>query len=408
MTIAERRPTIDLYSAASFDGGQPHDQFDWLRAHEPVHRHPTPDGGHFWALTRYDDVRAVGRDAATFSSEPTIMLADPDPATDMGDHKMMLMADPPVHTRMRRMVSGQFTPKAARALRPRIQDLAGQIVDEVIERGECDLVVDIAGEMPSFVIAELLGIPLDDGRELYHLTETLHAASDAVGIEAQQAAFGQMFGYAQQVYAHKREHPGDDLATLLATGALDDHPVDEVDFFLWFLLLVDAGGDTTRNLVGGGLHALFEHPAELRRLHADVDGLLPAAIEELLRYVSPVVYMRRRATRPVVLHGAEIAEGDKVVMYYGAANRDPAAFDRPHELDLGRHPNHHVAFGGGGPHFCLGAHIARLEIEALLREVLTRLEGLEPTAEPQWLASNFISGPTHLPVRFRSGPRTGS
>lgn len=408
MTIAERRPTIDLYSAASFDGGQPHDQFDWLRAHEPVHRHPTPDGGHFWALTRYDDVRAVGRDAATFSSEPTIMLADPDPATDMGDHKMMLMADPPVHTRMRRMVSGQFTPKAARALRPRIQDLAGQIVDEVIERGECDLVVDIAGEMPSFVIAEILGIPLDDGRELYHLTETLHAASDAVGIEAQQAAFGQMFAYAQQVYAHKREHPGDDLATLLATGALDDHPVDEVDFFLWFLLLVDAGGDTTRNLVGGGLHALFEHPAELQRLRADVDGLLPSAIEELLRFVSPVVYMRRRATRPVVLHGTEIAEGDKVVMYYGAANRDPMAFDRPHELDLGRHPNHHVAFGGGGPHFCLGAHVARLEIEALLREVLTRLDDLEATAEPQWLASNFISGPTHLPVRFRSGRRTGS
>lgn len=405
MTIAERRPTIDLYSAASFDGGQPHDQFDWLRTHEPVHRHPTPDDGHFWALTRYDDVRAVGRDAATFSSEPTIMLADPDPATEMGDHKMMLMADPPVHTRMRRMVSSQFTPKSARALRPRIQDLAGQIVDEVVERGECDLVVDIAGEMPSFVIAEILGIPLDDGRELYHLTETLHAASDAVGIEAQQAAFGQMFAYAQQVYAHKREHPGDDLATLLATGALDEHPVDEVDFFLWFLLLVDAGGDTTRNLVGGGMHALFEHPGELQRLGADVDGVLPSAIEELLRYVSPVVYMRRRATRPVVLHGTEIAEGDKVVMYYGAANRDPAVFDRPHELDLGRHPNHHVAFGGGGPHFCLGAHVARLEIDALLREVLTRLDGLEPTAEPQWLASNFISGPTHLPVRFRPGPR---
>jgi len=408
MTITEGRPSIDLYSAASFDGGQPHDQFDWLRAHEPVHRHPTPDGGHFWALTRYEDVRAVGRDAATFSSEPTIMLADPDPATDMGDHKMMLMADPPVHTRMRRMVSGQFTPKAARALRPRIQDLARQIVDEVVERGECDLVVDVAGEMPSFVIAEILGIPLEDGRELYHLTETLHAASDAVGIEAQQAAFGQMFAYAQQVYAHKREHPGDDLATLLATGALDDHAVDEVDFFLWFLLLVDAGGDTTRNLVGGGAHALFEHPGELSRLRADLDALLPPAIEELLRYVSPVVYMRRRATRPVVIDGTEIAEGDKVVMYYGAANRDPAAFARPHALDLGRHPNHHVAFGGGGPHFCLGAHVARLEIDALLREVLTRLDDLEPAGEPGWLASNFISGPTHLPVRFRPGARTGS
>lgn len=407
MTIAEPRPTIDLYDPASFDGGQPHDQFDWLRANDPVHRHPTPDGGHFFALTRFDDVRAVGKDAATFSSEPTIMIDEPDPSTDMGDHKMMLMADPPLHTRMRRMASRDFTPGAARRLRPRIDELAVRIVDEVIERGECDFVADIAGEMPSFVIAELLGIPLADGRELYHLTETLHAASSAVGIEAQQAAFGQMFGYAQQVYATKRDAPADDLASLLATGELEGRPLDEVDFFLWFLLLVDAGGDTTRNLVGGGMHALFEHPEQLAGLRADVDGVLPSAIEELLRYVSPVVHMRRRATRDTDLRGVAIAEGDRVVMYYGAANRDPAAFARPHELDLRRSPNHHVAFGGGGPHFCMGAHIARIEVDALLRQVLARLDDLAPAGEATWLASNFISGPTHLPVTFRPGPRVG-
>jgi len=405
VAITERRPDIDLYDPASFDGGQPHDQFDWLRANEPVHRHPLPDGGHFFALTRFDDVRAVGKDAESFSSEPTIMIDEPDPSTDMGDHKMMLMADPPLHTRMRRMVSRQFTPAAARALRPRIEELATQIVDEVAERGSCDLVTDVAGEMPSFVIAELLGIPLEDGRELYHLTETLHAASSAVGIEAQQAAFGQMFGYASQVYADKQANPGDDLATLLASGTLEERPVDEVDFFLWFLLLVDAGGDTTRNLVGGGILALLEHPDQLAALRADVDGLLPSAIEELLRYVSPVVHMRRRATRDLELRGVPIAEGDRVVMYYGAANRDPEVFDRPHDLDLARSPNHHVAFGGGGPHFCLGAHVARLEIEALLREVLTRLDDLAPAGEATWLASNFISGPTHLPVTFRPGPR---
>jgi len=406
VAITERRPDIDLYDAASFDGGQPHDQFDWLRANDPVHRHPHPDGGHFFALTRHDDVRAVGKDATTFSSEPTIMLDDPDPSTDLGDHKMMLMADPPLHTRMRRMVSSRFTPAAARALRPRIEQLAAQIVDEVVERGSCDLVVEVAGEMPSFVIAELLGIPLDDGRELYHLTETLHAASSAVGIEAQQAAFGQMFGYASQVYAEKRERPGDDLSSLLASGELDGRPVDEVDFFLWFLLLVDAGGDTTRNLVGGGVHALLQHPDQLAALRADLDRLLPSTTEELLRYVSPVVHMRRRATRDVELRGVRIAEGDRVVMYYGAANRDPEVFDRPHDLDLRRSPNHHVAFGGGGPHFCLGAHVARLEIDALLRQVLGRLDDLAPAGEPSWLASNFISGPTHLPVTFRPGPRT--
>lgn len=408
MTIAEQRPDIDLYDPSSFDGGQPHEQFDWLRANDPVHRHPLPEGGHFFALTRYDDVRAVGKDAATFSSEPTIMIDEPDPSTDMGDHKMMLMADPPLHTRMRRMVSRDFTPAAARALRPRIDELAVRILDEVVERGECDLVADIAGEMPSFVIAELLGIPLDDGRRLYHLTETLHAASSAVGIEAQQAAFGQMFGYAQQVYAEKRERPADDLATLLATGELDGQPVDEVDFFLWFLLLVDAGGDTTRNLVGGGMHALFQHPDQLDALRRDPDELLPTAIEELLRYVSPVVYMRRRATRDTELRGTSIAAGDRVVMYYGAANRDPGVFERPHVLDLRRTPNHHLAFGGGGPHFCMGAHLARIEVDALLRQVLSRLDDLAPAGGEQWLASNFINGPTHLPVTFRPGPRTGS
>lgn len=408
MTITDQSPDIDLYDAASFDGGQPHEQFDWLRTNDPVHRHALPDGGHFFALTRFDDVRSVGKDATTFSSEPTIMVDDATAGADMGDHKMMLMADPPLHTRMRRMVSREFTPSAARALRPRLDELAVRILAEVVERGECDLVTDIAGEMPSFVIAELLGIPLDDGRTLYHLTETLHAASASVGVEAQAAAFGEMFGYASQVFAEKQAHPADDLASLIASGSLDDRPVDQIDFFLWFLLLVDAGGDTTRNLVGGGMHALFEHPDQLAALRADVDGLMPTAIEELLRYVSPVIYMRRRATRDTELRGVRIAEGDRIVMYYGAANRDPAEFHRPHELDLRRTPNHHVAFGGGGPHFCLGAHIARLEIDALLRQVLARLDDLSPAGDATWLASNFISGPTHLPVTFRPGPRTSS
>jgi cytochrome P450 len=398
-------PDIGLADVASFEGGQPHDQFDWLREHDPVHRHVLADGTGFWALTRYDDVRAVGHDPETFSSQPTIMLADPDPAMDMGDHLMMLMADPPVHTRMRRLVSREFTPRAARALQPTVDALAGRIVDEVVERGQCDLVTDLAGEMPSFVIADILGIPLDDGRELYHLTEALHASTDAVGQEAQQAAFGQMFGYAQRVYAAKRAEPADDLASLLATGELAGEPIDEIDFFLWFLLLVDAGGDTTRNLVGAGVHALFERPAELDRLRDDLDGLLPTAIEELLRFVSPVVYMRRTATRDVVLRDTAIRAGDKVVMYYGAANRDPAVFDRPHDLDLGRSPNHHLAFGGGGPHFCLGAHVARIEIAALLREVLTRLDDLAPTADATWMPSTFVCGPTSLPVRFRPGAR---
>ncbi|MGI9596065.1 MAG: cytochrome P450 [Acidimicrobiales bacterium] len=403
-------PDIDLLSVASFAESQPHDQFAWLRDNDPVHRHPEPDGPGFWAVTRYEDVQAVGRDHGRFSSVPTIMIADreDDEASPFGDHVMMLMADPPVHTRMRRLVSRDFTPRASRALRPRIAELATAIVDEVVERGSCDLVTDLAGEMPSFVIADVLGIPLADGRDLYHHTETLHSSAEVVSPEARHAALGEMFAYSQRVYGEKRAAPTDDLASLLANGEVAGEPIDEVDFFLWFMLLVDAGGDTTRNLVGAGFHALFDHPDQLARLRADVDGLLSTAIEELLRWVSPVVYMRRTATVDTTIAGQDIAVGDKVVMYYGAANRDPACVDDPDRLDLGRTPNPHVAFGGGGPHFCLGAHLARIEIEALLREMLTRLDQLEPVGSVEWMGSNFIFGPTTLPVRFRPGQRSAS
>lgn len=400
-------PTIDLLSVGSFAGSQPHDQFNWLRKNDPVHRHEEPDGRGFWVVTRYEDVKTVGRDPERFSSTPTIMLRDgnADEASPFGDHVMMLMADPPVHTRMRRLISSEFTPRAAARLRGRVEQLAGQIVDEVIERGACDLVTDLAGEMPSFVIADVLGLPLADGRDLYHYTEALHSSEEVVSPEERHAALGQMFVYSQEVYASKRANPTDDLASRLAHGVIDGQPVDEVDFFLWFLLLVDAGGDTTRNLVGGGFDALFKHPEQLSALTADPDGLLPSATEELLRWVSPVIYMRRTATVDTTLSGQAIAAGDKVVMYYGSANRDPEVFEEPDRLDLRRGPNPHVAFGGGGPHFCLGAHLARVEIQVLLREILTRLEDLQPAGSAEWMGSNFVFGPTTLPVTFAAANR---
>ncbi len=400
MATTDTGTTIDLLDPASFAHGQPHAQFRWLRDHEPVFRHAEPDGPGFWAVTRYEDVRAVGRDHETFSSVPTTMIPDPAPGLDFGDHQMMLMADPPHHTRLRRTINREFTPRAAERLRPRIRDLARQIVDAVIDRGECDFVTDVAGEMPSFVIADLLGLPLDDGRRLYELTEAIHAAPESQPEGAALAAVLEMFNYAHGVAEEKRRKPADDLASVLVTTEVDGHLLDDIDFNLFFILLVDAGGDTTRNLVGGGLVALFEHPDERRRLQADLDGLLPTAIEEMLRWVSPVIHMRRTATRDVELAGTQIAAGDKVVMYYGSANRDERAFADPDRFDVGRQPNDHIAFGGGGPHFCLGAHLARIEINELLSEVFARMPDVEPAGSVEWLPSNFISGPKHLPVRF--------
>jgi cytochrome P450 len=388
---------IDLVSPSSYALGNPVGQYAWLRDNDPVHWHEEPGGPGFWAVTRHEDVKAVGRNAALFSSCPTIMINDGS-ATDVGGHTMMLTMDPPRHTQYRKLVSPAFLRSAASRMRPGIERLAAEIVDGVAGRAEFDLVEDVAGLLPSYVIAELLGIPRQDGVELYQLTEALHADPASLPEGAGMAAVAEMFSYASGVWNQKRAHPGDDLASVLVTAEVDGHGLDEIDFGLFFLLLIDAGGDTTRNLVGGGMDALFKHPRERVRLTADL-GLLPAAIEEMLRWTSPVIYMRRTATAVTELGGRQIKAGQKVVMYYGSANRDPRAFAEPERFDITRMPNDHLAFGGGGPHFCLGSHVARVEIDALFRQILTRLPDLQKIGETEWQPSTFISGPRHIRVR---------
>lgn len=391
---------IDLLAPGSFEGGQPHGQFAWLRENKPVHWHEEPGGAGFWAVTRHADVFAVDRDFQTYSSEPTIMITDPLAEASMGPYKMMLMMDPPEHTGFRKLIRAEFTEPQARLRQGRIQELAKQIVDEVIDSGECDFVDRVAGEMPSYVIAELLGLPLDDGRELYKLTEIIHTAPEALPPGAGGQAVAKMFEYGMGVIAEKRARPGDDLATRLLNCEVDGRRLEDPEFLLFFMLLIDAGGDTTRNLLSGGLLALMEHPEQYAWLMQDLEGRLNTAREELLRWVSPVIYMRRTAKHDADLAGQQIKAGDKVVMYFGAANRDPAAFTRPDVLDLSRRENPHMSFGNG-PHVCLGQHIARIEIDAMLREVLTRMKDFELAGPVEWLPSNFISGPKAMPLRFR-------
>lgn len=405
--VTRTQPRVDLLDPGTFEGGQPHEFFRWLRDNAPVFWHPEPDGPGFWAVTRYKDVRTVGKNPKVFSSEPTIVIEDPPEEIDLGDHGMMLTMDPPRHTAYRKLIQREFYPRGASQYRPRIEELASQIVDKVIQDGECDLVTDVIGELPSFVTADLLGVPLEDGRKLYELTETLHASPGLVGKEERTRAITEMFSYASEVREAKLRGPGDDLSSLLAHAELEGETLHPIDFNLFFVLLVDAGGDTTRNLLGGGMLTLFEHKSEWQRLQEDMDGLVSTATEEMLRWVSPVVYMRRTATQDTTLAGQKIAEGDKVAMYFGSANRDEEAFEDPERFDVGRHPNEHIAFGGGGPHFCLGAYLARVEIEVMLRELLTRMPDVEPADEPEWLESTFICGPSHLPVRFSPGRRLG-
>lgn len=394
---------IDLLNPHSFANGHPHDQYDWLRENDPVHWHEEPGGAGFWALTRFDDVANSGRDPKTFSSEPTIMITDPETGTALafdGEHKMMLMMDPPQHTQFRRLISREFTRGPAADLRPRIQELTRDIINALPKgRGEVDFVSTVAGELPSAVIADLMGIPLEDGRKLYELTEILHTSPEALPKGAMAKAGVDMFTYAAQVFAEKNKNPGNDLATQIVQAEVDGYKLDVVDFQLFFMLLIDAGGDTTRNLVSGGLQKLIQQPKTLEQLRGDF-SLIPNARDEMLRTVCPVIYMRRTATQDTQLGDKQIAKGDKVVRYFAAANHDARQFDEPKNFDISRKSNSHIAFGTG-THVCLGQHIARVEIDCMFETILSQLHDIEIIEEPQWLASNFISGIKSMPVRYK-------
>ena len=392
---------IDLLDPNTFKGGHPHEQYEWLREHKPVFFHEEPEGKGFWVVTRYQDVYDIGRNASLFSSEPTISIADPDPTQPnfQGDAKMMLMMDPPEHTMHRKLISREFTQGPVREYNRRIEQLATDIVDAVIDRGECEFVSEVAGEMPSFVIADLMGIPLSDGRELYKLTEIIHSAPETQAENAAANAVRKMFEYGQEVIDTKRAKPSGDLASKLLSAEIDGRKLTNYEFLLFFMLLIDAGGDTTRNLVATGMYELMKHPDQLALLLSNIDEHLPTARDELLRWTSPVIYMRRTVKTDTILADQQLHTGDKVVMYYGSANRDSAMFERAGELNITRSPNKHIAFGGGH-HVCLGQWFARLEIDAILKEVLTRMKNLKPAGDVTWMKSNFISGLTCMPVYF--------
>jgi cytochrome P450 len=394
---------IDLVSPETFArSGHPWDQYAWLRRNAPVYWHPEADGPGFWAITKHDDVRTISRTPKTFSSfEKGVMLPDPDDLGLMAQRLMMLSMDPPQHDRFKLLVSRGFTPKNAPLLRPRIEELAREIVEAALAKGSCDFVSEIAGRLPSGLIAELMGMPREDGERLYDLTEIMHTNDDAVAPpHVKAAAIGEMLGYAQTVAERKRSEPGDDLATLLVNAEVDGDRLTDGEFQWFFLLLVNAGGDTTRNLLAAGLQLLFDHPEQRERLVANPDALLGTAIEEMLRYASPVSHFKRTVMHDTEIRGQKMKAGERVVLFYGSANRDEDVFDRPDEFDIGRDPNPHVAFGAGGPHLCLGMHVARVELAVMFRELLARMPHIEPNGPIERMHSSFIAGIHSMPVRY--------
>jgi len=397
------KPDINLISPETFAAtGHPWEQYAWLRKNAPVYWHDEPNGPGFWAITKYEDVRTISRLPKVFSSyETSVMLPDPDPMGLYAQRLMMLNMDPPQHDRFKLLVSRGFTPKNAPLLRPKIEELARDIVDAVLAKGECDFVSEIAGRLPSGLIAELMGMPRADGERLYDLTEIMHTNDDAIAPpEIKMNAVGEMLGYAQSVADLKRQNPGDDLATILVNAEIDgDHLTDE-EFQWFFLLLVNAGGDTTRNLLAAGLQLLFDHPDQRTKLIGDLDGLLGSAVEEMLRYCSPVTHFKRTAMQDTVVGGQSIKAGERVVMFYGSANRDEDIFENADTFDVARHPNPHVAFGAGGPHLCLGMHVARVELAVMFRELLTRMPHIEAGGPIERMHSSFIAGVHRMPIKY--------
>lgn len=399
---------VNLAEPATFAAGPPHDFFDELRAEHPVYWHESdvlcPPG--FWVCTRYADVIAIERDVKTFSSAAGGALLEDQAGS--GAELMMLNQDPPQHTRLRNLVARGFTPKVIKALEPHIREAASRIVDEVArDQDTVDFVPSFGVELPLVVIAELMGVPFEDRHKVFEWSNRMIGANDpeygAGGPEAAQQAAMELYQYAQGLADWRRERPMDDIVTTLVTAELEGEKLSDVEFNVFFLLLAVAGNETTRNLISGGMLALFQHPDERRRLVADLDGLLPTAVDEMLRYVSPVQYFKRTATVDTELRGVPIRAGDAVTIWYSAANRDPEVFPEPHRFDVGRAPNEHVAFGGRGPHYCLGASLAKMEIRLMFEQILGRYPRIALAGEPERLQSTLISGIRHLPVRLDAG-----
>ncbi len=425
---------IDLSSNGIFRRNEAHDLFKILRRDAPVHWTGPSEANSrgFWSLTKLEDVLTVSRQPELFISSRGITMGEPQEDEDerlgtqggggamaeaahgASRYGMLITSDPPNHVKLRRLVNKGFTPRAVRAMEDHIRNLTTGIIDDVAQRGECDFVADIAAQLPLAVICEMMGIEREHWDTMLNLTNQLLGSSDAeyqqdAGVdaeagtrEAQQAASQQsamqMYGHFMGMIQERREHRRDDLVALLVDSEIEGDQLNDMDILLFCLLLVVAGNETTRNAISGGMHVLSEHPDQWQML-LDNPELIDTAVEEILRWTSPVAHMARIATADTEIHGQAIAKGDRVVMWYPSVNRDEDHFDRPDVFDITRDPNDHLAFGIG-EHFCLGAGFARLEIKVMFQELLRRLPDIHAVGEPERLNSNFIAGVKRFPVEF--------
>ena len=411
MTITDE---LDLTDPELYRGGFPHAAFTRLRADAPVWWHAIPerfageaaDDG-FWVLSRHADVQAANRDTETFSAYDGPSLVN---RPEM--HGVMLVSmDGRDHTRQRKLISAGFTPRMVGRLEEQMRRWSARIIDRALERGSCDFVPDAAYLLPMHMIADIVGIPEADREWLFGITNDFLAAGDpARGLTRQEQMViqAQMFEYARKLGEEKRSNPRDDVWTILSTVELEAEDggrtrLGEVELDLFFLLLTVAGSETTRSAITHGLAALLDDPEQMEMLRREPEAI-PVAVEEMIRWASPVSYFARRATRDTEIRGVKIAKGDRITLWYPSANRDEDVFRDPFRFDARRAPNEHVAFGGGGPHFCLGANLARREMITFFEELLRRTTTIEATGPltfaPLGIFNSILVAPQSLPVRL--------
>ncbi len=395
-------PVNPMYSTSWVDA-VPYEVFAELRRQEKPARMYDPEGKPYWALVRHAEVVAASRSPELYSNEPDPFTM---PGTDPNAPSIPLLIslDPPAHTQRRQLINKGFTPRRVTRLTDRIREIVDEHLSKVRGQESFDFVTDLAVELPLQVIAELLGIPPQDRKQVFGWTEQMMSGDDAEFDNSRDevmAALGAMYGYSENLCQARRDAPGDDLMSALLAAELDGSKLDQMDLNLFFMLLHNAGSETTRNLVTGGILALLENPDQLELLAAD-PARVPAAVEELLRWVTPVTHFKRTAKVDTEISGQPIAAGEHVLLWYLSANRDESVFTDPDSLDITRDPNPHVAFGSGGPHFCLGAHLARLEATCLFEALLPYLSQLQLAGPVERLQSHFINGIKHLPLRWQA------
>jgi cytochrome P450 len=417
MAIPQTPFGIDLSNPELFQNEEAHEAFRILRREAPVHWNPgTDEFNGFWSLTKYEDILFVSRHPEWFISSKGIAgpgLRHPERfpgATNAGNVSIITM-DPPRHVKMRRLVNKGFTPRAVNAMEPQIRRIASEILDQLDGKETCDFVLDVASQLPLAVICGMMGLDRKDWPLMFELTNGVLGSGDpeyqTVVPEEQrgtlqaarmtsEAARMRMMAFFKEILEERRRRPGNDLVSILVESEVDGEKLTEGDILAFCFLLILAGNETTRNAISGGLVALCQHPEERARLQADM-SLIDSAVEEILRWTSPLHHMARQAVTDVEIRGQTIRAGDRVIMWYPSANRDEDIFPDPYRFDITREPNEHLAFGIG-EHFCLGAGFARKEIKVMFEELFRRYPDIQLAGPPERLRSNFINGIKHLPV----------